>query len=350
MNQALVCHRNSCACHCEGVLGFRPKQSPAWQKIASAERFARCLAMKLDFADYNVRMIKIRVPATSANLGPGFDCLGLALNIWNEVTFESADQITYHVTGEGAEKLNKGAKNLLTQAYSLIYEECGKEMQGAKICAHNEIFISSGLGSSAAAIVAGLFGANEMLGKPFNQNQLLKFANEMEGHPDNVAPALFGGLVVSVMTGEEIISRRYEIPEFTIVIVKPDADWPTRVARAVLPKSISRADAIYNIGRTTLVVDALRSHDLQLLQKVMDDRLHQPYRLNHISGGLPAYKTAQRFGAAALSGAGPSIIAFVSPEKAEQTKTEVVRAFEERGIMARGIITKPSMNGVYRIS
>jgi len=293
-------------------------------------------------------MIKIRVPATSANLGPGFDCLGLALNIWNEVTFEPAEKISYHVSGEGAEKLNRGSRNLLTKAFTLLHDVCGKEINGARISAHNEILMSSGLGSSAAAIVAGLFGANEMLGRPLNKNQLLKLANDMEGHPDNVAPALFGGLVVSVMTGEEIISRRYEIPEFTLVIVKPDADWPTRVARAVLPKSFSRADAIYNIGRASLVVDALRSGDLDLLQKVMDDRIHQPYRLRHISGGISAYKTAKRFGAAALSGAGPSIIAFVPPEKAQQTKADAMRAFEERGINAQGIITKPSMKGAYR--
>lgn len=294
-------------------------------------------------------MIKIRVPATSANLGPGFDCLGLALNIWNEVTFEPAEKISYHVTGEGAEKLNKGSRNLLTKAFAHLHDVCGKEIKGAKISAHNEILMSSGLGSSAAAIVAGLFGANEMLGRPLNKHQLLKLANDMEGHPDNVAPALFGGLVVSVLTGEEIISRRHEVPEFTLVIVKPDVDWPTRVARAVLPKSVSRADAIYNIGRTSLVVDALRSGDLDLLQKVMDDRIHQPYRLRHISGGMSAYKTAKRFGAAALSGAGPSIIVFVSTEKAEQTKAEVLWAFEERGIIARGIITKPSMMGVYSV-
>src|SRR3990172_672201 len=166
-------------------------------------------------------MIKIRVPATSANLGPGFDCLGLALNIWNEVSFEPAEKITYHVTGEGAEKLNKGARNLLTRAFARVHEVCGREMKGATIRAHNEILMSSGLGSSAAAIVAGLFGANEMLGNSLNENELLKFATEMEGHPDNVAPALLGGLVVSVMADDEIITRRYEVPEFTIVIVKP---------------------------------------------------------------------------------------------------------------------------------
>ena len=290
-------------------------------------------------------MIKIRVPATSANLGPGFDCLGLALNIWNEVSFESAEKLSYLVSGEGAEKLNKGTRNLLTKAYTLLHETCGQKMSGVQICAHNEILMSSGLGSSAAAIVAGLFGANEMLGKPLIKNHLLKLATEMEGHPDNVAPALLGGLVVSVMAREEIITRRYEVPEMTVVIVKPIVDWLTRTARAVLPKSISRADAVYNIGRAALVVDALRNGDLELLQKIMDDRIHQPYRLKHISGGLAAYKTAKQFGAAALSGAGPSIIVFVDPRNAERAKTKIQNVFAERGIESRGIITKPSSAG-----
>jgi homoserine kinase len=292
-------------------------------------------------------MIKIRVPATSANLGPGFDCLGLALNIWNEVSFESAEKLTYKVSGEGAEKLNKGTKNLLTKAFALLYETCGQEIKGVKICAHNEILMSSGLGSSAAAIVAGLFGANEMLGKPLDETELLKLANELEGHPDNIAPALLGGLVVSIIADDEIITRRYEVPDFTIVIVKPSLEWLTKTARAVLPKSVSRADSIHNIGRTALVVDALRNGDLDLLQKVMDDRIHQPYRLKHISGGMSAYKTAKQFGAAALSGAGPSIIAFVPPESAERAKAEIQSVFEERGVETRGIITKPSGKGVH---
>lgn len=294
-------------------------------------------------------MIKIRVPATSANLGPGFDCLGLALNIWNEVSFEPAEKISYHVAGEGAEKLNKGTKNLLTKAFTFLHEVCGREMHGACIQAKNEIFLSSGLGSSAAAIVAGLLGANETLKKPLNKNELLKLATEMEGHPDNVAPALLGGLVVSIVSGDEIIARRYEIPEWTIVVVKPNMEWPTKIARAVLPKSVSRADSIYNIGRTALVVDALRNGDLDLLQKVMDDRIHQPYRLKHISGGMSAYKTAKQFGAAALSGAGPSIIAFVPPEDAERAKAEIQFVFEEHGVETKGMITRPSSKGVHNI-
>ena len=292
-------------------------------------------------------MIKIRVPATSANLGPGFDCLGLALDIWNEISFEPAEKMSHFVIGEGAEKLNKGIRNLLTKSFARVHEVCGKKLSSVKILANNKIFMSSGLGSSAAAIVAGLFGANEMLNKPLNENDLLKLATNMEGHPDNVAPALFGGLMISVMAANEIIWRRYEIPEWTIVIVKPQVEWLTKTARTVLPKSVSRTDAIFNIGRASLVVDALRNGDLSLLQKVMDDRLHQPYRLKHISGGAMAYKTAKRFGAAALSGAGPSIINFVKPEHAEKAKKEIATIFEERGIETKSIITKPSKLGVH---
>ncbi len=294
------------------------------------------------------RMIKIRVPATSANLGPGFDCMGLALNIWNEITFEPAEKLTYHVTGEGAEKLNKGTRNLLTKAFTLVHEVCSRDLGGVKITAHNEIFMSSGLGSSAAAIVAGLYGANEMLGRPLDNHELLKHANDMEGHPDNVAPAIFGGLVVSILSGEEIIIRRYEIPQFAIVIVKPNVEWLTKTARAVLPKSVSRADAIYNIGRASLVVDALKTGDLALLQKVMDDRIHQPYRLRHISGGMAAYKMAKQFGAAALSGAGPSIINFVEARNAERARSEIARVFEERGVETKSVVTMPAAHGVHR--
>jgi homoserine kinase len=294
-------------------------------------------------------MIKVCVPATSANLGPGFDCMGLALDIWNEITYESAESLIYKAVGEGADKLNKGNRNLLTRAYFRVYEICGRKFEGVQISAHNEILMSSGLGSSAAAIVAGLFGANEMLGKPLPENELLKLAADIEGHPDNVAPAMFGGLVVSIMNAGEIVWRRFEIPQWTIVIVKPLVEWHTKTARAVLPRSVSRADAIFNIGRSTLVVEALRAGDLDLLQKSMDDRIHQPYRLKHIPGGMSAYKTAKRFGAAALSGAGPSIIAFVPQAQAQTAKEQIACVFEERGIETKSLITKPEKRGVYRI-
>ena len=294
-------------------------------------------------------MIKIRVPATSANLGPGFDCLGLALDIWNEIRFEESDSMNYRVTGEGAEKLSNRPKNLLTDSFRRIYEICGKPLRGVNIQAHNNILHSSGLGSSAAAIVAGIYGANELLNKPLDTNALVKLATEIEGHPDNVAPALLGGLVVSVMTESEVITRRYDVPPLSIVIVKPEVQWQTRTARSVLPNTVSRADAIFNIGRTALVIDALRNGDLDLLQKVMDDRIHQSYRLKQIPVGMAAYETAKQFGAAALSGAGPSIICFVSPENTELAKAKITDVFIAQKIESRGLITKPSILGTFKL-
>jgi homoserine kinase len=294
-------------------------------------------------------MIKIRVPATSANLGPGFDCLGLALDIWNEVKFEESDSISFHVTGEGAEKLNHRPKNLLTDSFKRVYEICSKPLKGISIQAHNNILHSSGLGSSAAAIVAGIFGANELLNKPLDTDALIKLATEIEGHPDNVAPALLGGLVVAVMTESEVIARRYDVPPLSVVVVKPEVHWQTRTARSVLPSTVSRADAIFNIGRTPLVVDAFRNGDISLLQKVMDDRIHQSYRLKHIPAGKAAYETAKLFGATALSGAGPSIICFVSPEQTDIVKEKIIDVFAKEGIETRGLIMKPSGLGTNKL-
>lgn len=294
-------------------------------------------------------MIKIRVPATSANLGPGFDCLGLALDIWNEIKFEEANEMIFQVTGEGAEKLNPRPKNLLTDSFKRVYGICGKPLTSVNIQANNNIPHSSGLGSSAAAIVAGIYGANELLGKPLDTNALLKIAVEIEGHPDNVAPALLGGLVVSIIMDSEVITRRYEISPLSIVIVKPDVQWQTRTARSILPNTVSRAHAIFNIGRTALVIDALRNGDLDLLKKVMDDRIHQSYRLKHIPAGVLAYETAKQFGAAALSGAGPSIICFVPGEKVDDAKLRLIDVFAKQGIEARVFITKPSSSGVNRV-
>jgi homoserine kinase len=230
-----------------------------------------------------------------------------------------------------------------------VHETCGRKMKGVQIRANNQIFMSSGLGSSAAAIVAGIFGANEMLGKPLGGDDMLKLATKMEGHPDNVAPAFLGGLTVSVMVGDEIIWRSRPTPDWTIVIVKPQVEWLTRTARAVLPKSVSRADAVFNIGRAIMVMEALFNGDPLFLQKVMDDRIHQPYRLKHITGGMAAYKKAKQFGAAALSGAGPSIITFMAGKDPEKARREIASVFEERGIETKSILTRPSQQGVHSI-
>lgn len=297
-------------------------------------------------------LINIHVPATSANLGPGFDSLGLALDIWNHIRVEArlsaSPGLRYRASGEGEDVLNQSSDNLLTRSMVRLFESCGKEMPpGLDIFAQNNIPLASGLGSSAAAIVGGLVAANALLGNPLDSMGLLRLANDIEGHPDNVAPALLGGLVASACCGDEVISRRFDLPPLTIVIVKPEMDLPTKTARAVLPDSVSRSDAIFNIGRAVLVTEALRAGDLSLLAQVMEDKLHQSYRLKHIPGGEAAYLAAKDCGAAALSGAGPSLIAFVEATEAQKVQDAITAAFAQSGIASRAFLTRPSARGVH---
>ncbi len=296
-------------------------------------------------------MFTLRIPASSANLGPGFDCLGLALDLWNVVSFSvEGNKVTYTVTGAGATKLNRHRRNLVTKAFYRSYEVCGvTPPEGVQIQSRNGIPPGSGLGSSAAAILAGLCGANEILGHPLDSESLLKLGSDLEGHPDNIAPALLGGLVVSALVDDQIITRRYEIPEITIVIATPKVSWPTRLARSVLPDSVSRSDAVFNISRSLLVVEALRHGDLDLLQQMMEDRLHQSYRLAQIPGGQAAWQAGRQFGACALSGAGPSVIAFIPEQDADLALKCMLSAFKDDGVKAQGLTTKSSLVGIHKL-
>jgi homoserine kinase len=178
---------------------------------------------------------------------------------------------------------------------------------------------------------------------------LLELGTGLEGHPDNVAAALLGGLAVSVIDGATVLAHSYEIPQITIVVAVPEVDLPTESARAILPSAVPRADAAFNLGRTAFVVEALRSGDLDLLRRTMDDRLHQAFRLARIPGGEAARQAGLEFGAAALSGAGPSIIAFVPGEAAQPALSRMIAAFREAGVASRGFITRPSPRGIHTI-
>jgi len=194
------------------------------------------------------------------------------------------------------------------------------------------------MGSSSAAIITGLMAANTLLENPCSREEILNLACEMEGHPDNVAPAMMGGLVVSTMERGEVIARKIPIPtDIHVTIALPDFYLPTKQARAALPKKVSMRNAIHNISRTALVVEALRNGDLELLGKVMTDKLHQPYRLKLIPGAAQTMSAAKEAGvsAVALSGAGPSLIAFsrIVGDLSENIE-KIQRGFDERGIQA----------------
>ena len=279
----------------------------------------------------------IKVPATSANLGPGFDALGLALDLWNETTVTPANEFELTITGEGADRLTSGRNNLIVRAAQRLADHTGKSLPPFHAECLNRIPLSSGMGSSSAAILTGLLAGNALLENPASKEDILNLASDMEGHPDNIAPALLGGLVVSTMNAGKVIAHSVPLNmEMHVTIVLPDFHLPTKQARAALPKRIPMKNAVHNISRAVLVTEAFRTGDLNLLGKVMTDTLHQPYRLPLIPGAHSALEAAKEAGAdaVALSGAGPSLIAFSS--KAEAGIGESMkRTFEAAGLQAR---------------
>jgi homoserine kinase len=296
--------------------------------------------------------IRVKVPATTANLGPGFDALGLALNLWNEAEFTCTDdsKIVVNVNGEGEGKLPTNAENAIAEAALQIYDLAGKVCHGLNIDCINRVPLGSGMGSSSAAMLTGMLGANALLGNPLTDEEILKLAIETEGHPDNVAPAMLGGLVASIVHEDRVVSMKLPAKanhgSIHATIVLPDFDFPTKQARAILPKQVERPDAIYNISRVVLVTEALRTGNLELLGIAMKDSLHQPYRLPLIPGAIAALEAGKKAGASAvaLSGAGPSLIAFSSKGES-RIGAAMKRAFESAGLSARIFELETSYEG-----
>lgn len=310
----------------------------------------------------------VSVPATSANLGPGFDCLGLALNLWNQAEFtiqrfsdsnDSNDSarggdrsgIWVEIEGFGAETLPRDETNLIVKAARALSARVQMPLpEGLNIRCRNGFPPGSGLGSSSSAILLGLVGANALLNQPLTPTEILSLANEMEGHPDNVTPALLGGLTVSTVHEGQVIARKYSVSPVSLAVVIPYFDFSTHAARAALPKHILLADAVYNLGRTPLVVEALRSGDLPLLAQVMEDRLHQPYRLPLYPGSQAAFDAAREAGASAvaISGAGPGVIAFSANESlAQQTASAMSQAFCTAGLDVWACVTCVAEEGTW---
>jgi homoserine kinase len=283
---------------------------------------------------------RVRVPATTANLGPGFDCLGLALDLWNDLRFSlEGHGVRVTTAGEHREKLPTDENNLVARAFLRLYEEAGSAPP-AGLAIHCDLRVppSSGLGSSASAAVAGLLGANTLLGRPFDQARLLELAAAIDGHPDNVAATLLGGLTIVVRKEDTLLTKKILVPEAHVAVAVPELAFSTRAARAGLPTQVSMKDAVFNLGRTPLVVEALRTGDHALLGQVMEDRLHQATRLKLIPGGRAAWVAAQQAGAAAvaISGSGPSLIAFVrQASDAMRVARAMADAFGGMGVVAQ---------------
>ena len=289
------------------------------------------------------RTIRVRVPGTSANCGPGFDAIGVACTIYNdlELTLKGEEGLVIEIEGEGAANIPADERNIVLRAIRTILKRAHREdeVKGFHIRMTNHIPLSRGLGSSAAAIVAGLKAANALLGNRFSRRELLQMATNIEGHPDNVAPAIFGGFTISVVTRGrvECFSLMPRMP-LKLVVAVPEFPLSTRLARSVLPEQVKMKDAVFNLSRAALLVAALTKGQPRFLRNAFADALHQPYREKLIPGMKDVFRDACRAGAlgASLSGAGPCLIAYTL-ENEEAVGQAMVEAFKEHEIEAHAL-------------
>ena len=254
-----------------------------------------------------MKRVTIRVPATTANLGPGFDAFGCALSLYTDVTFEETDS-GLEITGCPEEFT--GPDNLVYESYCAVLNTMSEEVRGVKIHIDAHIPICRGLGSSAALLVAGAMGANVLRGNKLSTQGLLNITNAMEGHPDNLAPAFYGGLTASMVDSGLPVCVNFPLhPEWEFVALIPEFNLPTTLARSVLPEQVSRGDAIYNVSHGALVLKALELGDEKLLRTAMQDRLHQNYRKKLIPDYEKIEALVRTTGAGfCLSGAGPTLL------------------------------------------
>ncbi|NPV70988.1 MAG: aspartate kinase [Firmicutes bacterium] len=282
--------------------------------------------------------VNVRVPATSANMGPGFDALGIALNLYNYLEVEEGGEgLNLEIGGEGESRLPRDERNLIVSSMRKVFERTGYRPKGLRIRATNNIPLTRGLGSSAAAIVAGLVAANELAGAALSTEDLLNLATEIEGHPDNVAPALLGGFVISTVESGRVRYMRLEPPlGSNVLVVIPDKELRTEEARAVLPQQVPMEDAIFNISRAAALVGGLVTGRSEVLEWATEDRLHQQYRSGLAPELKDAIEAARRAGAkgAAVSGSGPSLLVFTDGH-ASRVKAAILEVFTEKGVPCR---------------
>lgn len=264
--------------------------------------------------------VTVKSPASSANIGPGFDSLGVALTMYNTAEFELIDNGIDIQIMDDATFLPTGENNYVYKSFKKVYDEAGKKVPGVRIKLWSDVPVTRGLGSSSSSIVLGLMGANKFLGEPFTRDELVTMATEVEGHPDNVAPALLGGFVAAIYENEKVVYSKTEVPEnIRFAAIIPDFYMQTKAARGILPRFIPFKTAVYNLSHASLVTAAFMQGRYDLLKYAVKDRLHQRYRFPKIKSGEYVARSARRYGALCsyLSGAGPTIMAIVDKD-AEQ--------------------------------
>lgn len=260
-------------------------------------------------------MITVRVPASTANLGSGFDCMGIALDLYSTATFEEIDTgLEININDASREFLPSDESNYVYQAMLKVFNKCGRFPKGLRISSHTDIPITRGLGSSSSSMVMGLFGANELVGKPFSKDELLQMAYEIEGHPDNVTPTIFGGFTVAVNDNNKIIYTKTDIDKSVcFAAMVPEFYLATRKSRSILPKNVPHKNATYNIAHAAYMASAIAKGDYSAFAVGTKDKIHQKYRFEMIKSAEFIIRSAKRFGATCgyLSGAGPTIISIV---------------------------------------
>ena len=292
--------------------------------------------------------VTIKIPATSANMGPGFDCLGIALDIWNVVSVELGAR-GVDISGYGEDDLPHDSSNMVLASAERVFRELGEPVPEMRVRCHNDIPTARGLGSSSAALVGGLMAGSALNGDPLSRNDLLQIAARVEGHPDNVAPAIYGGMRIAALENGVVTSAPVPVPpELSAVLYIPSVAMPTDEARGLLGAEVSRADAVFNIARAALLVRAMATGDLRHLRIATDDRLHQPARQTIFFPMKNIIRAALGAGAlgAFLSGAGSTVLAF-AVEKEFTIGYEMADAAAKSGLDGEIRIVKPTALGAH---
>ncbi|WAH35751.1 homoserine kinase [Alicyclobacillus dauci] len=298
--------------------------------------------------------IVVRVPATSANLGPGFDCLGLALDLYNTFRLVLGQPFSMEVTGESAERLPRGENNVVVKAMRRVFLEADVDdarLPTFSLHLENQVPVSSGLGSSASAIVGGLVLGNAVVelvapDRMLSRDDILKIATEIEGHPDNVAPALFGGGILAYHTNAGLRTTSFPVPNgLRFVAATPDFALSTEAARKVLPSTYDRSLVIENVAQSARLMLALATNDLNLLRGGLIDNLHEPYRMPLVPSAEEVALAATAAGAltVTLSGAGPTMLAWCKPEQAVTVADEMTLAWRNAGTPCRALVLQPCL-------
>lgn len=302
--------------------------------------------------------VSVKVPATTANLGPGFDCLGLALPVYNIVTVEETIMpgtgIEINIIDETHEQdiisIPTDENNIVYKAIELLYNSIGQTPSELKITIKTHIPIARGLGSSAAVIIGGLMAANELLGRPADEAALLSIATEIENHPDNITPAVVGGFVVSSLEedGSVIYSKMNWPKDWNITVCIPDYELATDIARSVLPPEVPMRDAIFNLKHTAMLVQAVNTHDEKLMKAALNDRLHQQYREKLIPGLKEikeALKHEENVMGVVISGAGPSVLVVSHGNNLDKIRETVSNVWLDLNVKSKILTLQVEENG-----